>query len=160
MLDLPLAHEPTVRLGAFLGVFGVMALWELVSPRRRPNVARWLRWSNNVTVLAVSTILVRVLFPVLAIELSLVAVERGWGLFNVVAVPAWVAFVASLVLQPFDVVGVGVHHIVCLRMQYSRQRQQATWPDARGNVWRQLDQGSGQYVGEHHVKDRRGQLFW
>jgi len=42
------AHEPAIRLSAFLGIFGVMALWEVVAPRRRRAFSRMLRWTNNI----------------------------------------------------------------------------------------------------------------
>ena len=29
------AHEPVIRIGVFIGVFALMALWELLAPRRR-----------------------------------------------------------------------------------------------------------------------------
>ena len=38
----------------------------------------------------------RLTFPVVAVGLALVAQERGWGLFNVLDVPAWVAFLVSV----------------------------------------------------------------
>jgi hypothetical protein len=34
------AHEPWIRLGAFLGIFVFMALWEVISPRRPRAVPR------------------------------------------------------------------------------------------------------------------------
>ena len=48
--------------------------------------------------MAVDTLLVRILFPTTAVGLALLAEARGFGLFNVVALPAWVAVVASVVI--------------------------------------------------------------
>ena len=80
-----LAHEPLIRLGAFLGVFALMALWEALAPRRGQAIGRWTRWPNNLGVVVVDTIVVRVLFPTAAVGMALVAEERGWGLFNLLA---------------------------------------------------------------------------
>jgi len=93
-----LVHEPLVRLGAFLGVFAAMALWEVLAPRRGQPIGRWTRWPNNLGVVVVDTIVVRVLFPTAAVGMALVAEQRGWGLFNLLPVPSWAAVLASVVL--------------------------------------------------------------
>ena len=92
------AHEPLIRLGAFLGVFALMALWEALAPRRHQAVGRWTRWPSNLGVVVVDTLVVRVLFPTAAVGMALLAGQRGWGLFNLLPVPSWVAVPASVVL--------------------------------------------------------------
>jgi sterol desaturase/sphingolipid hydroxylase (fatty acid hydroxylase superfamily) len=37
------AHEAAIRLGAFLGLFAVMAVWEVLAPRRVLTVSKALR---------------------------------------------------------------------------------------------------------------------
>jgi sterol desaturase/sphingolipid hydroxylase (fatty acid hydroxylase superfamily) len=96
MTDLILANEPLIRMAFFLGILLAMALWEVVAPRRRREIPRLVRWSNNLGVVVIDTLLVRLTFPIVAVGLALVAQERGWGLFNVFDVPAWVAFVVSI----------------------------------------------------------------
>jgi hypothetical protein len=32
--EFALAHEPGIRLGAFFGIFALMAIWEAAAPRR------------------------------------------------------------------------------------------------------------------------------
>ncbi|MGC2823500.1 MAG: sterol desaturase family protein [Pseudolabrys sp.] len=92
------AYEPYIRLGAFGGVFAVMAIWELFGPRRKQAIRRGWRWPNNLGVVAVNTLLVRLVFPTTAVGLSLLAETRGWGLFNLMAFPAWVGVVSSVVV--------------------------------------------------------------
>ena len=96
MTDLILANEPLIRMAFFLGILLVMALWEVAAPRRRREIPRLLRWSSNLGVVVVDTLIVRLTFPIVAVGLALLAQERGWGLFNVFDVPAWVAFVVSI----------------------------------------------------------------
>ena len=93
-----LAFEPYVRLAVFGGVFVVLAAWELIGPRRTQAIGRGWRWPNNLGVVAVNTLLVRILFPTTAVGLALVAEARGFGLFNVVAPPAWLSVMASVVI--------------------------------------------------------------
>jgi sterol desaturase/sphingolipid hydroxylase (fatty acid hydroxylase superfamily) len=98
MRDTIFLYEPFIRLAAFGGVFGVMAIWEFVGPRRKQAIGRGMRWPNNLGVVVVDTLLVRILFRTTAIGLALVAEARGFGLFNVVALPAWVGVAASVIL--------------------------------------------------------------
>jgi sterol desaturase/sphingolipid hydroxylase (fatty acid hydroxylase superfamily) len=93
-----LAHEPYIRLALFGGVFTLMAAWELMGPRRQQTIGRGWRWPNNLGVVAVNTLLVRILFPTTAVGLALLAEARGFGLFNLVALPPWVGVVASVAI--------------------------------------------------------------
>ncbi len=98
MRDALLTHEQYIRLAAFCGVFALMATWELVRPRRAQTIGRGWRWPNNLGVLAVDTVLVRILFPTTAVGLALVADAHGVGLLNVVSLPAWIGVTASVIL--------------------------------------------------------------
>ncbi len=98
MPDFLLANEPIIRLSVFLGILVVMAAWEVAAPRRRREIPRVLRWTNNLGVVVADTILVRLTFPIAAVGLALLAEERGWGVFNVIEAPGWVAFIASVVV--------------------------------------------------------------
>ncbi len=93
-----LAAEPTIRLVAFLGVLAAMALWEVGAPRRRRDIPRVIRWTNNLALVVLDTAILRLTFPILAVGLAAMAEERGWGLFNNIDAPLWVAIVVSMLL--------------------------------------------------------------
>lgn len=97
------AYEPYIRLAAFAGIFAVMAAWEVFLPRRAQAIGRGWRWPNNLGVVAVDTLLVRILFPTTAVGIALVAQRRGFGLFNVVALPEWAAIVISMLVLDFAI---------------------------------------------------------
>jgi len=92
-----LRYEPLIRLGCFGGVLLAMALWELMAPRRRPTVSKPTRWLSNLGLVAVNTVAARFLVPLGAVGMALLAQERGWGLFNYVELPSWLAVVLSVV---------------------------------------------------------------
>jgi len=96
--DALLTYEQYIRLAAFCGVFALMAIWEFIGPRRIQTIGRGWRWPNNLGVVVVDTLLVRILFPSTAVGLALVAGAQGIGLFNVVALHAWIGVVASVIL--------------------------------------------------------------
>jgi len=91
-------NEATIRLGAFVGVFTAMALWEAAVPRRLRSYSRFRRWPSNLAIVALNTALVRIVLPATAVSLALAGEKRGWGLFNNLPVPFWAAVVASVLL--------------------------------------------------------------
>lgn len=103
MTDTILANEPIIRLVFFLGILVAMTLWEMGAPRRRIEIPRLIRWTNNLGVVVIDTILVRLTYPVAAVGLALFAKQNGWGLFNVVEVPGWVAILISIVALDFAI---------------------------------------------------------
>src|SRR5262245_66562731 len=98
MRDAIFAYEPFIRLGAFGGVLAAMAVWELLGPRRKQAIRRLTRWPNNLGVVAVDTLLVRLVIPTTAVGLALVAQTHAWGLFNTIPVPAWIGIVCSVIV--------------------------------------------------------------
>ena len=98
MIDAVLANEPAIRLSVFLGIFAVMALWEVFAPRRTRRFTRLRRWPNNIGIVVVNTVVLRIAFPVAAVGMAAVAEAGGWGLLNSHRPPAWLAVVIAVVL--------------------------------------------------------------
>ena len=90
--------EATIRLGFFLGIFALVAVWELALPRRRLIHARWLRWYANLGIVVLNTALVWLLVPLAPVALAVVAESRGWGILNLFALPFWLEALIALVV--------------------------------------------------------------
>jgi sterol desaturase/sphingolipid hydroxylase (fatty acid hydroxylase superfamily) len=90
-------YEPAVRLGFFFGIFLLVALGELVAPRRRLKVPRGRRWVSNFGIVVLNTVLLRVLFPTAAVGMALFTSAHGWGLLNYLNWPYWVELVVAVV---------------------------------------------------------------
>ena len=93
-----LSQEAVIRLVAFGGVFALMAAWEIFVPRREQRIGRGRRWPSNIGVVALDAMLVRLLFPVTAVGVALLAEARGWGLFVALDLPQWASIVLGVVL--------------------------------------------------------------
>jgi sterol desaturase/sphingolipid hydroxylase (fatty acid hydroxylase superfamily) len=93
-----LSHEPGVRLGAFIGVFAVMALWEAAAARRELRTAKGSRWFANLGITVLNTVVLRLVFPAAAVGVAAVAADRGWGLFNNLAAPPAIAIIGSVLV--------------------------------------------------------------
>jgi sterol desaturase/sphingolipid hydroxylase (fatty acid hydroxylase superfamily) len=98
LAEILLANDPVVRLSAFAGVFAAMAVWELLAPRRLQAIGRLRRWPSNLGIVALDTLLVRLVFPIAAVGMALLAETHGWGLFQTVEAPAWLVVIASVIL--------------------------------------------------------------
>ena len=94
-----LAHEPTVRLGFFLTIFAVMALWEVAAPRRTLTVSKAVRWGNNIGLVVLNTLVLRVLFPIAAVGVALFAAQQNWGLLHYFELPFWLATLLAVIVM-------------------------------------------------------------
>ena len=92
-------HEAAIRLGFFLGIFGMMALWEILAPRRALTVSKTVRWANNLGLVVFNTLLLRLLFPAAAVGVAALAAQRDWGLFNYFEAPLWLAVLLAVVIM-------------------------------------------------------------
>ncbi|VVT32745.1 sterol desaturase family protein [Rhizobium sp. EC-SD404] len=99
--------EPVVRMSVFLAIFAAMALLELAAPRlERPEmVGAWRsrRWVTNVSMVVLSSVCLRVVFPLAAVGTALWAESRGIGLFNVLDIPVWLAGLVAFIVLDFAI---------------------------------------------------------
>lgn len=96
-----LANEPAIRLGFFLGIFAVIGFWELLAPRRRLTVSKALRWTSNLGLVVLNTVLLRLIFPLAGVGLAAFCTENGWGILNHFQVPFWVAVPLAVIALDF-----------------------------------------------------------
>lgn len=91
-----LNHETTLRLGVFLGIFAIMAAWEVTAPRRTLRQSKALRWTQNLALTVLNSVLVRAALPFAAMGVAAFAAERGMGLLNFFPVPHLLAILLSV----------------------------------------------------------------
>ena len=96
MAGLP-AGEPWIRLGISAAVFAAMAGWEVMVPRHSQAIGRWVRWPNNLGVVIIDTILLRLLFPAAAVGEALGGEPQGWGLLNNLRLAPWIAVIMAVI---------------------------------------------------------------
>ena len=105
--------EPVLRLIAFAVIFLTMAVFELVAPRLEREelhgAMKSRRWFTNLSMVVLSSLVLRVIFPLAAVGTALWAQERGYGLFPFLAVPGWIAGIVAFVLLDF---AVWLEHVV------------------------------------------------
>lgn len=91
-------NEPLIRLLCFAGVFLLMAAWELRAPRRIQGVPRLIRWPNNLGIVVLDALLVRLVLPTAAVGVALQAEIAGWGLLGLLDWPLWLKIAIAIVV--------------------------------------------------------------
>lgn len=91
------SSEPFIRFGAFVGVFLVLALWEVLAPRRPQAISRQRRWPGNLALSVINTFALRVIFPAAAVGAAIFAESHSWGLFQAINAPVAVAIFVSVI---------------------------------------------------------------
>ena len=99
--QLLLANEPAVRLGFFLGMFALIGIWEVLAPRRALTVSKALRWTSNLGLVVLNTVVLRLIFPLAGVGLAAFCAENGWGILNHFPVPFWVAVPLAVIAMDF-----------------------------------------------------------
>ena len=56
-----------------------------------------MRWLNNLVITFLNPLVVRLIFPVLAVDMALRAQERDWGLLNNFDLPYWLDIVVGII---------------------------------------------------------------
>lgn len=95
--------ELSLRMGAFLAVFVAMAVWEYARPRRRLADPRRRRWPTNLGLVLLDALSVRLLVGGAAFSTAVFAAGHGVGLLHWIPLPAWAAWVITLLALDFAV---------------------------------------------------------
>lgn len=113
-----MAQETQIRLGVFLGLFVLFAVLETVAPRRARKLPRHSRWLTNWALVVLDTVALRALalaLPLLAVGAALDARLAGWGLFNLVALPAWLEVLLAILM--FDL-AIWAQHLITHKVPF------------------------------------------
>lgn len=101
-------HEGTIRLGIFLGLFGLLALAEWAWPQRARVQSQPHRWATNWALSLLNTGLLRLMafvLPALAVGAAVDAGAMGWGLFNMLGWPIWLEGLLAVLILDFAIWG-------------------------------------------------------
>ena len=90
-------NEGIIRVGSFLAVFILIALWEVLARRRPLTTSKKVRWLSNLGITFINALLVRLVIPVLAVSMAVRAQQSGWGLLNNFDLPFWLNCVIGIV---------------------------------------------------------------
>lgn len=90
--------ESALRLTVFLSVFLLLAVLELIIPRRQLIASKAQRWFVNLFISFFNTALIRVLIPLAGVAAAQLAQQRNWGVLNLIDLPPLLSIVIFLLL--------------------------------------------------------------
>jgi len=94
-------HEAPLRLIIFFATFAIMASWELINPCRELAVKKSRRWLNNISLIVLNSVLLRLIFPAAAVGVALYAEVNVIGVFNHLRIPTWLEVVLCVLILDF-----------------------------------------------------------
>lgn len=99
--------EASIRLIAFVVIFGSMSVFELLAPRLERDEMRGAlkskRWFTNLSMVILSSVALRVVFPAAAVGTAMWAEANNFGLFHQLAFDPVVAGILSFAILDFSV---------------------------------------------------------
>lgn len=112
-MDLFGLSEPVIRLLAFSTIFIVLAVVELLAPRLERDEMRGAmksrRWITNLAMVVLSSVALRVVFPLAAVGTAVWAQSSQLGLFPLLGLPLWLAGLLAFIVLDF---AVWLEHVV------------------------------------------------
>ena len=93
------SYEVSIRFGFFFAVLVIMAVWEILAPRRTLNISKSIRWMNNLGIVALNTIILRLIFPAAAVGMAAFVQTQGWGILNYIQSPIWLTVIVSVIIM-------------------------------------------------------------
>ena len=116
MTDYILTHESSLRLAVFLSILLLMMTAEAVFPRKKRVMGRGHRWTSNLLLIVIDGLFVRLLFPIVAVGIAVLAAEKNLGVFNLIDLPIWLEVTLSIIILDMSIYWqhVASHHIPIL----------------------------------------------
>lgn len=96
-----LEHESKIRISVFLSMLVVMKLWEIMAPCRHYSSPKVMRWLSNVGLLALGTIVLRIVLPLASLGVAAITEEQRWGVFYTFSLSPWQTIALSMVCLDF-----------------------------------------------------------
>lgn len=103
----------SIRLGIFVSVLILFAVLEAVFPKRSRVQSRRTRWTANIGLSAINTVLLRLSGPVTAIAAASFAEANGFGILNQFDLPNPAALLITIILLDLAIYGqhVATHYV-------------------------------------------------
>jgi len=92
-----------IRISIFLLVLAIMLLIEIILPFKRASLSKIKRWTTNLAIIVVGSLVARLLGPISAVGAAYYANAQSWGLFNQLDMHPVIECVLVLVILDFSI---------------------------------------------------------
>ena len=95
--------EKVIRLSISLGLLVLFAIIESIIPRKKRTLPRLKRWWTNLSMVAIDTALLRLIFPGAAAGFAILMTQNNLGLFNIVKLPITLEIILGVIILDFSI---------------------------------------------------------
>ena len=96
-------NEIVIRIACFLGIFALIAIWELITPRRVLTTSKTKRWFGNLGIVGLSSLAAQLVMPIMPVAMALVVQKNGWGLLNTLNISFPLTVIAGVIILDFAI---------------------------------------------------------
>lgn len=114
-MDFVIINENSFRVFCFIGFLCLFCLLEYMFPIYKRSKSLFKRWFINISFVFIDTLLVRLIFPILAVGFAVVCMNNGWGLFNILNLPLYLEVFCAFILLDF---GIWLQHVLFHKVKF------------------------------------------
>jgi len=103
--DWILNHEGAIRVSFFISILVVMTIWEMLVPRRLLQSSKSVRWTNNLALIILNTLTLRLLFPLAALGFTAYLHQHHLTLLNISHLPVELSIILTIILMDLAIYG-------------------------------------------------------
>jgi len=96
-------NEIVIRIACFLGIFALIAIWELITPRRVLTTSKTKRWFGNLGIVGLTSLAAQLVMPIMPVAMALVVQKNGWGLLNTLNISFPLTVIAGVIILDFAI---------------------------------------------------------
>lgn len=97
-MNILIEYEHIIRAGVFIAVLLIFSSLEYFFPLAKRKCQRTKQWGINLTLVVISSMSVRLCFPLLAVGAAQYADSHTVGLFNFITLPSFITVILTLLL--------------------------------------------------------------
>lgn len=91
-------HEGPLRLFVFIGLLVGLIIFETLFPRKQRTQNRARRWLTNMLMVVIDSLVLRLVFPIIAVGTAVWASAKGWGVLNLWDGPVWLELIIAVII--------------------------------------------------------------
>jgi sterol desaturase/sphingolipid hydroxylase (fatty acid hydroxylase superfamily) len=96
-----IANQSIIRLLCFMTILVIIAIWEIIAPRRTLTISKVYRWINNLGLVFINNLVLKFIFPITTTAVALWAANNGLGLINYWQISGWWIIALSIIALDF-----------------------------------------------------------
>ena len=114
-MDYIVNNEDKIRLLCFISFLILFYLFELYFSKFKRNKITYKRWFINFAFVIINTILLRIIFPILATGLAIICNKNNIGIFNILNIPFILEFFLAFIILDF---GIWFQHLIFHKVKF------------------------------------------